>query len=44
MNRFKVVYQQFTVTCTTVVVRSAVNGPVSNWVLMYQHTGVPCRR
>jgi len=30
--------------CMTVVVRSAVTGPDSNWVLRYQHNGVPCRR
>jgi len=27
--------------CTTAVVRSAVTGPDSSWVLMYQHTEVP---
>jgi len=28
----------------TVVVRSAVPGPDSSWVLKYQHTKVPCGR
>jgi len=30
--------------CMTAVVRSAVTGPDSSWVLMCQHTEVPYRR
>jgi len=30
--------------CMTVVVRSVVTGPDSRWILMCQHTKVPCCR